>query len=204
MKVYQDLTLLPDSEISPGALWSELFQKMHAALVDIKNKDGKVPVGLAFPQYRHGIESGNATGFPLGLKLRAFGSEENDLLNLGLSLGGLSDYIHKTGVRTVPAHVSTYAVYSRYQPKSKSSQERLIRRLAQRENCSLENARALYDAKETVKPAEYVKLPFLQMLSKSSSHRFPLFIEKKQKEASREGCFSTYGLSDGTTTVPDF
>lgn len=204
MKVYQDLTLLPDSEISPGALWSELFQKMHVALVKIKNKDGKVPVGLAFPQYRHCIASEHTTDFPLGLKLRVFGSSEHDLLNLNLNLGGLSDYVHKTGVRTVPDHVSNYAVFSRYQPKGKSSQERLIRRLAQRENCSLENAREIYNAKQTVKPAEHVKLPFLQMSSKSSSHRFPLFIERKQKEVSREGCFSTYGLSDGTTTVPDF
>ena len=59
MKYYQELTLLPDSEIPLPALWSKVYETVHIALAE----DGSGEIGISFPAY------GNAA-FPLGDKMR--------------------------------------------------------------------------------------------------------------------------------------
>ncbi len=51
MKHYIDIILLPDPEIPLYFLWEKVYQQLHLALVEIKEPDNKVKVGVAFPQY---------------------------------------------------------------------------------------------------------------------------------------------------------
>lgn len=193
MQEYQEMTILPNADVSVSAIWSQLFQKVHLALVKVKDTQDKVSVGLGFPQY--GLPS-----FPLGTKLRLFGTEPGDLKRLNLDLGIMADYVHSTSIREVPTRVQSHISYVRYQPKGNSAKQRYFRHKAQKDNISLEEARLRYQEKSE----QTIDLPYLQVLSLSSLRRFPLFIEKTTHREATTGRFSTYGLSQGKVTVPDF
>jgi CRISPR-associated endonuclease Csy4 len=193
MKVYQDITLLPTPEIGQYFLWEKVYQQIHLALVESQNEEGQVPIGIAFPEY-----SSNPP--KLGNKLRLFAPEEKTLETLAARqwLSRLLDYVHITGIRSVPEQTKGQVIYKRLQPKA--NPERLARRKAKRENISLENA--LIALKE-VKP-ERVKTPFVHINSQSSQRRFRLFIDKARVSQSQQGLFSTYGLSFQEATLPEF
>ena len=40
MNFYQEITLIPDAEISPYFLWSKVYTQLHIALADVKNQHG--------------------------------------------------------------------------------------------------------------------------------------------------------------------
>ncbi|WP_341461706.1 type I-F CRISPR-associated endoribonuclease Cas6/Csy4, partial [Moraxella osloensis] len=40
MKFYQELTIIPEPEISPYVVWSQIFTQLHIALADVKNSHG--------------------------------------------------------------------------------------------------------------------------------------------------------------------
>lgn len=193
MKAFQNITILPTPDIGHYFLWEKIFQHLHLALVELQSQEGKSSIGLAFPDYK-------ASDYKLGNRLRLFGPDENELNKLAAKkwLHGLSDYVHITGIRSVPEQVTQYAIYKRQQPKS--SLERLARRKAKREGITLEaSLNALKGFEE-----QHVKTPFIQMNSQSSQKRFRLFIDKEIVDEPNVGLFSTYGLSLNQSTVPDF
>lgn len=192
MKYYIELTLLPGVDIGHYFLWEKVFQQVHLGLVEIKNSNGIVPIGISFPEY-------NAERHEIGSKLRFFASEQKllETLNISKWLRHFSDYVHLTRIRPVPDHISAHACYLRQQPKS--SKERLARRKARREGIELEQALKLLEGFQE----EQFKNPFITMTSQSSGRRFHLFILKQQAEKSVNQGFSTYGLS-GSNTVPEF
>jgi CRISPR-associated endonuclease Csy4 len=192
MKYYIEITLRPDAEIGIGFLWQKMYQQLHLALVEVKDENEKVDVGIAFPQY------GNIS-FPLGHSMRLFGRVPDDLSNLRLEywLKRLLDYVSITEMKEVPNNIENYASF--YRQQVKSNPERLARRQAKRKGISLEEAMLNY---ETM-PDQISKLPFIIIESLSSAQKLKLFIQKERKETLSEGKFNTFGLSKDAT-VPWF
>ena len=200
MKNYIEVTLIDSTDFSAYQLWSKLYTQLHIALVEIKDSNNQVNIGVSFPQYRFNSEK--SIGF-IGSKIRLFASSEDDLnkLNIKKWLSRLTDYVHITSIRAVPENIKAYAVYKRVQVKSNA--QRLARHRVKRGDIGFDEALARYNNVVTT-----TDLPYIQMLSLSSSNdadqkRFNLFIEKKTAEKSEQQVFSTYGLSS-VSTVPEF
>ena len=193
MKHYQDITLLPDPETPLYFVWEKVYQQLHLALVEIKQPDNKVKVGVAFPHY-------DAEQHQLGYKLRLFAPscELLEKLNINHWLNRLSDYVHISSIKNVPENVTTYAVFKRVQLKTNNL--RLARRKAKRQGISEQQALAnlqRYQEKTS-------ELPYIQIKSHQTEQRFRLMIERHKAETQQitDG-FSCYGLSF-TNTVPVF
>lgn len=200
MKRYIEVTLMKNDDFSPFELWSRIYVQLHIAFAEMKDANNKVNVGISFPQYRFNQQKG--IGF-LGEKFRLFAESENDLKKLDIPkwLERLVDYVHITGVRSVPEKVTGYAVYKRKQVKTNA--ERLARHRVKRGDIGFEEALSRY-----LQVVTTTNLPYVQMLSLSTSDeqnkkRFKLFIEKQITEKSETQVFSTYGLSS-VSTVPEF
>jgi len=192
MKYYVEITLLPSVDIGLFFLWEKVFQKIHIELVKIKSLNGKVAIGISFPEY-------DTENNRLGGKLRLFATNEATLEKMEVHecLKGFTDYVHLTRVRPVPDNVSKYACYKRQQPKS--SNERLARRKSKREGITPEQALKILERY----PEQRVKTPFINMGSQSSKQRFKLFVLKQDSGQLVNDGFTCYGLSS-KSTVPDF
>lgn len=206
MKYYQEITLLPDTEITLGFLWQKLFQQVHIALAENKISDTRSAIGLSFPEY-------GQRGFPLGSKLRVFANEESELIQLNLKewLLSLSDYTHVKSVQSVPDSVS-YVSFVRIQKKSEIRIEKD------------KQSKALLWSKKSGKPIEEclseleksqpiasLDLPFIWTESQTAKRnglmtKFPLSIKRVNALAPKSGLFTCYGLSSAIdlVTVPDF
>jgi len=192
MKYYIEISLLPSADIGRNFLWEKVFQQVHLRLVEMKTSNGTVPIGISLPEY-------NTERHELGSKLRLFAADKLLLktLNAPKCLRRFNDYVHLTRIRPVPDHISSYACYSRQQPKS--SKQRLARRKAKRERIELEQAlKLLEDYQE-----QQLKNPFITMTSQSSGRPFYLFILKQEAGQPIDQGFSSYGLSR-ISTVPEF
>src|SRR5688572_25053796 len=106
---YQEITCLPDQEISSGFVLGKVMDAVHLAMVNITAAGEPCPVGVSFPEYRTlSAESPPVgTGPPIGSKLRLFSRDQADLvgLNLAEQLSRLSDYVHWTSVRLLERRV---------------------------------------------------------------------------------------------------
>ncbi|MFT0212922.1 type I-F CRISPR-associated endoribonuclease Cas6/Csy4 [Pseudomonas sp. F1_0610] len=200
MNFYQEVTLIRQPEISLYFIWSKVYTQLHIALVESKNSDNQVSLGVAFPEYR--LNSDKKISY-LGSKLRVFSQTEAELVALDLSrwLERLTDYVHISPIRSVPKQVNGYAIYKRKQVKSNA--ERLARHRIKRGDITYEEALQRY-----LNITTHCDLPFIQMHSLSGSdfthkQQFKLFIEKiPATEIGKEG-FNAYGLSQNTA-VPEF
>ncbi|MDD5053551.1 MAG: type I-F CRISPR-associated endoribonuclease Cas6/Csy4 [Sulfuricurvum sp.] len=192
MKHYIEITLLPSVEVGLGFLWQKVYQQIHLALVEIKDENDEVNVGISFPKY-------GADNFPLGDTVRLFGKTADDLTALRLEewLKRLSDYVAITAIKEVPQKIETYMCFSRKQVKSNT--ERLARRQAKRKGISFEEAMLNYENMQ----GETTKLPFIVLDSLSTGQRLKLFIQNEQKPIHIEGNFNTFGLSK-ESTIPWF
>lgn len=191
MNYYQDITLIPDGEVSLSFLWMKVFTQLHLVLAEEKRREGMVKTALAFPAYQD-------KGLGNKIRILAPSAEQLERLHLEQGLERLSDYVHLTKIRKiVERRITGYSIYSRYQPDG--SVERKARRYVRRhEGVSYEDALQLLSRRQ-----ETYDLPFIQMKSLSSSQRFSLFIKKTPCQIEQSGTFSTYGLSD-RASVPEF
>lgn len=191
MKYYQDITLIPDGEVTLSFLWTKIFTQLHLTLAEEQRREGIVKTALAFPTYQD-------KGLGNKIRILAPSAEQLERLHLKQMLGRLSDYVHMTNVREIMEHrITGYSIYSRYQPDE--SVERKARRYVQRhEGISYEEAIHLLNQQR-----KESDLPYIQIKSLSSSQRFSLFIKKKSCKEEQQGLFSAYGLSD-RATVPEF
>jgi len=195
MIYYRELTLIPQVEISKYFIWTKIYAQLHLALVEMKDSEEKIPIGISFPEYRYEPENGGH----LGNKLRVFAQDEATLERLNLSswFSRLSDYIHSTGIREVPSNRGIkYAQYSRYHVKG--GPEKLARRRAKRHKMSLEEAANYYQGERYLN-----NLPYIQLKSLTTQQSFRLCIEKRECSELIEEGFGTYGLSS-SSTVPEF
>ncbi|MGR5205461.1 type I-F CRISPR-associated endoribonuclease Cas6/Csy4 [Vibrio sp. PNB23_22_7] len=210
MNVYQEITLLPDADISLGFLWQKVFQQVHIALVENKEATNHSDFAVGFPDYRK-------TNFPLGSKLRLFASENDALeqLNIQQWLVRLEDYVHIKGIKAVP-DVVEYVSYLRKQVKSperiKRDMQKKALRWAEKSGRSVEDC--LVELEKN-KPTAHCDLPFIYLHSQQTKQRspdksskFPLFIERHVLVQAQVGRFDCYGLSAKSdshlATVPHF
>lgn len=194
MKHYIEITLLPNSNINLFNLWSKVFQQIHLGLVEMQDDQKRVPIGLSFPEYVVG-EKYNV----LGGKLRLFAQEESTLARFDASkwLARLSDYVHCTGIRSVPGKLNGYAIFQREQPKT--SKERLARRYASRHGVDYNSALLRYSEMAH----KFIPTPFIRLKSLSSDKTFCLWVKKTAVAESSSYTFSSYGLS-ASASVPEF
>ncbi|MDD5319495.1 MAG: type I-F CRISPR-associated endoribonuclease Cas6/Csy4 [Methylococcales bacterium] len=194
MKHYIEITLLPNPGINLFSLWSKVFQQIHLGLVEMQNDQGRVPIGLAFPEYVTGEKYS-----VLGGKLRLLAKDEATLSRFNASqwLSRLTDYVHCTSIRPVPKKITGYAIYRREQLKA--NKERLARRYAKRHNVDSDTALRCYNSMAH----QTVTTPFIRLKSLSSDKAFCLLIKKNVVTEPSGTAFSTYGLS-AVSTVPEF
>ncbi len=194
MRFYCEITLLPNPEVNLNFLWSKVFQQVHLGLVEIQDEQRRVPIGVSFPEYING-EKYNV----LGCKLRLFAQDETTLARFDATkwLIRLSDYVHCTGIRSVPDKLKCYAIFQREQPKT--SKERLARRYANRHQVNYDTALLRYSEMAY----KSIPTPFIRLKSLSSNKTFCLWIKKKAVAESSGDTFSSYGLST-SVTVPEF
>ena len=192
MNYFQDITLLPDAEISPYFLWHKVFQQIHYALVENKNANNQSVIGVDFPGYTDDKNS-------LGIKLRLIAENEEHLKQMQCEkwLNPFKDYLHIRSIEQVPDKITGYACFKNIKPKS--NKEKLARRLAKRRGQSFQEALTRYD--DFIEQRS--KLPYINMISHTNGHHFRLFIEKQEMKEPQAGFFSCYGLSN-RTTVPIF
>ena len=50
MKHYIEITLIDNFDINLFSLWSKVFQQIHLGLVEIQDDQGRVSIGLSFPE----------------------------------------------------------------------------------------------------------------------------------------------------------
>ncbi|MDD5227986.1 MAG: type I-F CRISPR-associated endoribonuclease Cas6/Csy4 [Methylococcales bacterium] len=201
MKVYVEITLLPDVDISFNFLWQKVYQQLHLKFVEMQStsplppfKGGELqPVGVSFPNY-------DTKANTLGNKIRLFAphSEILEQFNAKQILRKLSDYVHVTNIRDVPSNVKTFACFQRLQLKT--SNLRLARRKAKRENIDVESVLSNFQRVEELKTVEP---PFLWIQSASNGEKFKLFVVYNELANDNVGGFGTYGLSS-KSTVPIF
>lgn len=188
MDSYIDIRLLPDPEFAQNQLMSALFAKLHRALAQRRTHD----IGVSFPRTQ-------AKPHTLGDRLRLHGTTQALEALMALDwLSGMRDHASIAELRPAPAGTQ-YRVVRRVQ--SKSSPERLRRRLAKRHDLSEEQARErIPDTTE----GRLLKLPFVSLRSQSTGQNFRLFVEHGELlEQPLAGTFTTYGLSNDAT-VPWF
>ena len=192
MKFYQELTLLPDAEISENHIWSKLYQQLHLALATQMDDGGKGSIGVSFPQYEDGRK------VRLGRKVRVFAETEDELEALAIRkwLQRYEDYIHTTSIRPVPKRVHGYAVYRRYHQDASPLQK--ARRYARRHNVPYEEALKLFPQECRDK-----NVPFVQMHSETNQQKYRLCIERMIQDSDKNVGFGSYGL-DSQSTVPEF
>ncbi len=193
MKCYLNITLLPNADIALYFLWEKLYQQLHLAFVENQNADGKVSVGVAFPEY-------NIENNQLGNQLRLFSPSREVLEELKINewLSRMIDYVQISNIHDVPEKVENYACFKRIQPKSNNA--RLARRKAKRQGISYKEALAYFQSKEE----QTSQLPFIHIKSHSSGKRYRLIIAQTETTNTlKAGSFNTYGLSS-TNTVPLF
>jgi CRISPR-associated endonuclease Csy4 len=194
MNYYLEITLLPNTDLNLFNLWSKVFQQIHLGLVEMQDEQGRIPIGVSFPEYVTGEKYS-----VLGGKLRLLSNDKITLSRFNASqwLSRLSDYVHYTSIRPVPEKLSGYAIYQREQPKT--SNERLARRYAKRHNVDYDTALQRY----STMTHKTIATPFIRLKSLSSDQEFCLWIKKTVVAELSCRTFSTYGLS-AESSVPEF
>lgn len=177
-------------------LWSRVYTQLHLALVEAADPGGKIPIGISFPEYHYNANAN--IGF-LGGKCRLFASDESTLAHLNIDkwISKLTDFVHYTGIRSVPTKVDGYAIYQKLSKKTNLARQ--ARRHVKRKGISFDQALKKYSDFEPFRS----NLPFVQLISLSNQQSFRLFIKKIQETELKSGGFNTYGLSS-IATVPEF
>jgi len=57
MNYYQEITLLPNPDINLFSLWSKVYQQIHLGLVKMQDDQGRLPIGVSFPEYANEKDS---------------------------------------------------------------------------------------------------------------------------------------------------
>lgn len=196
MKYYQEVTLI-EGDKRLYEIWSDVFNQIHIALADIKNKHNIESIGVSFPSYRYEEKKGQTFAM-LGNKLRIFAPSQNDLetLNLDKWLDRLSDYVHVKGIKEVDDKATGFVSVHRYRFKPIEVQ---VESLAKKMAISTEEAMAI-----VAKRKDELKLPFIQMRSETNQSHYPLQILQQSSGAEVAGGFNVYGMNGMTdqVTVP--
>lgn len=190
---YQEVTLIPDPEISPYFIWQKLYTQLHIALADIKNNHGIDSIGVSFPDYHYDNKKEQSS--KLGQKLRVFAPSQADLekLNLNHWLSRLTDYVHIRSIQEVGSKAKSNVVVKRYRFKPVEIQ---ANSLAEKLGIDYDEAMAIVKKR---KPE--MKVPYINLKSETTGVPYRLSILQQQVDDPTEGSFNTYGLNTMTTDV---
>ncbi|WP_440824998.1 type I-F CRISPR-associated endoribonuclease Cas6/Csy4 [Psychrobacter cryohalolentis] len=198
MNYYQEITLIEGDKIL-YEIWSDVFNQIHIALADIKNKYDTESIGISFSNYRYEEKNGQ-TFATLGDKLRLFAPSQKDLetLNLDKWLTRLTDYVHIKGIKEVGNNTTGYVSVHRYRFKPVDIQ---VKSLANKMGVSSEEAIAI-----VAKRKPELKLPFIRMYSESNKTHYPLQILQQASQEQVIGKFNVYGMNgmSNAVTVPQW
>lgn len=187
MKYYQEITIIPDPEITAYFIWSKLYNQLHIALADVKNTHGIKSIGVSFPDYHFDSKQGRSS--KLGNKLRVFAPNKEDLTKLDLNkwLDRLTDYVHIKPIKDVPDKVESYVSVHRYRFKPVEVQAQT---LAEKLGISLEDAIETVAKRTPEKPVPYVRLT-------SETNKSPYLLKVLQQPADepKSGLFNAYGMN---------
>jgi len=193
MNYYVDIKLLTDTEISLGFVWKKLYTQVHLALVEVRDENNLVSIGLGFPKYSNDRFLGDT------LRLFAPTKEALEILDLNRWIARLLDYLIVSEIKEVPTNINEYVSFGRQQ--FKTNREALARRQAKRKGISYEEALQNYANFDENK--NKTKLPYINIKSLSTDREMKVFIKKSEPKEREDGLFSTYGLSN-KSTVPWF
>ena len=184
MDHYLDIRLQPEEpEVSESFLLNALFAKLHLRLGQLASG----AIGISFPLHSR----------RLGPLVRLHGTS-SDLASLMAEdwLQGLKGYCDCSDATTVPADAG-YRTVRRVQAKSvHNKRQRSVRKGWLSEAEAVERI--------TDNQQRELKLPFVQLKSRSSGQVMRIYIEHGPLQATPvAGTFSAYGLS-ATATIPWF
>lgn len=192
MNYYQEISLLPATDIGLYFLWPKIYKQIHLALVENKIVDNSSSIGVAFPGY-------DADGYCLGEKVRLFAESELLLEKMRCDqwLSRFRDYVQLSSIKRVPANIESHACFKHIKPKG--NKEKMARRRARRKGETLQQSMEYFQGFREEKS----KLPYIYLQSETNGHKFHLFIGREICVQPQRGLYSCYGLSN-TTTVPLF
>jgi CRISPR-associated endonuclease Csy4 len=193
MNYYVDIKLLTDTEINLGFIWKKLYAQVHLALVEVRDENNLVSIGLGFPKYSNDRFLGDT------LRIFAPTKEALEILDLNRWIARLLDYLIVSEIQEVPTNIKEYVSFGRQQ--FKTNRETLARRQAKRKGISYEEALQNYANFNENK--NKTKLPYVNIKSLSTDREMKVFIKKSEPKEREDGLFSTYGLSN-KSTVPWF
>jgi len=214
MKYYQEITLIDSFDIPFFNLWSKVFMQAHLALVELKNEDDTVNIGVSFPEYQRFEKNDKIICF-LGSKLRVFAKSENELRELDLNqwLNRLHDYVHIKSIVQVPKERVGHHLVVRKVDQIRNM-SRLTKRYAKRKNITFEEAKqqqignyakekgvSLSKSADIYDNPKLEPYPYIMMKSLSGKGQFSLEIDQSETNQPQAGVFNTYGMSS-KTTVP--
>ena len=180
-----EIQALPDAELSEAAIMSMLYAKVHGSLASQQT----YAVGVSFPDISFEVPLG------MGGRLRLHGNE-TDLFGVveALRLAGVRDHVQCSGVTGAPM-TGKHRKY--YRVQAKSSPERSLRRNERRARLRGDEIGKVHKQSTP----QLLDLPYLQMSSRTTGHRFRLFVNASDPlDAPVPGRFSAYGLSRIATT----
>jgi CRISPR-associated endonuclease Csy4 len=212
---YRDLTVI-EGEVDRNYIISKLYHKLHLCFVEMKCSEGKVPIGIGFPEYLAEIKHSKCLQSKikeaedidndcnlenkktLGRIVRLFSLDEKNLQDIHIEpiFKNMKEYIHVSGIRKVSTQCSEYVIYKRIQ--SEPNLERLARRAVKRSkvNISFED---VIKKLQTYKQKKIEYIPYVNMKSRSSNNHFKLFIQECVTDKFNYDGFNSYGLSNFST-----
>ncbi len=198
MNYYQEITLI-EGDKRLYEIWSDVFNQIHIALADIRNKHNIESIGVSFPSYRYEEKNGQTFAM-MGNKLRIFAHNQKDLETLSLNdwLARLTDYVHIKDIKEVGDKATGYVSVHRYRFKPIETQ---VDSLAKKMKISNDEATAI-----VAKRKAELKLPFIRMYSESNKTHYPLQILQQPCKEKVMGSFNVYGMNGmtGHVTVPQW
>ncbi len=208
MNYYQDITLLPDADITLGFIWQKVYQQIHLALVENKIAENQSAVAVGFPKYINPQGQDQRKDFPLGNKLRLFAQTEEALQQLKIEswLSRLTDYCHIKSIQPVPDNIGAYVCFKRKHFKSNLLKE--AKRRAKYKNETQEEALQHFQHYQKECKLPYINMSSLSMQKRNSkaSRQYKLFISRETGDNLLHGEFNCFGLSkaEKTATIPWF
>lgn len=198
MNYYQEITLI-EGDKRLYEIWSDVFNQIHIALADIRNKHNVESIGVSFPNYSY--EEKNSQNFAMmGNKLRIFAPNQKDLetLNLDDWLARLTDYVHIKDIKEVGDKASSYVSVQRYRFKPVEVQAQTLS----------DKLKISYDeAMVTVaKRKKEMAVPFIQMHSQTNNSNYRLSVLQLPSDKAKLGSFNVYGMNgmSNHVTVPQW
>ncbi len=195
MTHYQEITIIPDPDIAPYFIWSKLFNQVHIALAEIKNKHGIESIGISFPDYHYDKKE---TSSKLGLKLRVFAPSSDELVKLQINrwLNKLTDYVEIGFIEEVGNNGTGYVSVHRYRFKPAEIQAQTLS-----EKLSIGYDEAMVTV---AKRKPEMAVPFIQMRSQTNNSNYRLKVLQQDCSEPKAGQFSVYGMNGmrDAVTVP--